>query len=113
MDDQEFGGGGETRRASSALPTPEIQAGSLSLREVQDLTQFLKNMAFALYWHALDIREDQALEQAAGLGPYFQGRDSKPLKKVLIQSRYRSQEIARSHLRDLVTGLLRSIHQRE
>ena len=113
MDDEEFLAGGKFGSAGSTQWGVKIRESSLPLREVRDLVTFLKNLAFALYWNAKDLQDRDNTEQSAGLGAYFGTAASSPPRQAPAASGDTSQESARIQLRDVVTGLLRSIHQRE
>lgn len=113
MDDEEFLAGGQFGTGSSTQWGAKIRESSLPLEEVRDLVIFLKNLAFALYWNSKDLQEGDNVEPSTGLGAYFGLAPSHTIKALSAKSGDVSQESARSQLRDLVTGLLRSIHQRE
>jgi ubiquitin-protein ligase E3 C len=113
MDDEGFLAGGQFGTDGSTDWGAKIRESSLPLTEVRDLVTFLKNLAFALYWNSRDLQEGDALEQSAGLGAYFGTTVQGPAKGVTVRSADTSQGSARIQLRDLVTGILRSIHQRE
>lgn len=113
MDDEGFLAGGQFGTAGSTHWGAKIRESSLPLKDVRDLVIFLKNLAFALYWNLRDLQEGDDLEQSAGLGAYFGVAASSPAKQALVRSLDTSESSARIHLRDLVTGILRSIHQRE
>ena len=113
MDDEEFLAGGQFGTTGSTHWGAKIRESSLPLEQVRDLVAFLKNLAFALYWNSKDLQEGDHLEQPAGLGAYFGTADINPARGSPVKSEDASQDSARIQLRDLVTGLLRSIHQRE
>lgn len=116
MDDEEFLAGGEFGTVAAGGSTGwgrKIRESSLPLREVGELVGFLKNLAFALYWNSRDLLEGDSGEQAVGLGAYFGTVGSGPARRVPVVEEDAAQESARIQLRDAVTGLLRSIHQRE
>ncbi len=112
MDDEGFLAGGQFGTAGSTQWGVKIRESSLPLGEVRDLVVFLKNLAFALYWNSKDLQGDN-LERSVGLGAYFGTTAPNPERMALPRSGDASQESARIQLRDLATGLLRSIHQRE
>lgn len=113
MDDEGFLAGGQFGTAGSTQWGTKIRESSLPLKEVGDLITFLKNLAFALYWNPKDFQEGDNLEKSAGIGAYFGTAASNPARVVSVKSRDASEESARIQLRDLVTGILRSIHQRD
>jgi ubiquitin-protein ligase E3 C len=113
MDDEGFLAGGRFGTGGSTDWGAKIRESSLPLTEVRDLVTFLKNLAFTLYWNSRDLQEGDTLEQSTGLGAYFGTTAPSPVKGVTVRSADTSQGSARIQLRDLVTGILRSIHQRE
>jgi ubiquitin-protein ligase E3 C len=113
MDDEEFLAGGQFGTTGSTHWGAKIRESSLPLDQVRELVIFLKFLAFALYWNSKNLQEGDHLEQRAGLGAYFGVATPQHFKQVPIRSGDAAQESARMQLRDLVTGLLRSIHQRE
>jgi ubiquitin-protein ligase E3 C len=113
MDDEGFLAGGQFGTAGSTHWGTKIRESSLPLKEVRDLVVFLKNLAFALYWNSKDLQEGDNLEEESGLGAYFGTTAPNNAKIMPAKGGDASQESARIQLRDLVTGLLRSIHQRE
>jgi ubiquitin-protein ligase E3 C len=113
MDDEGFLAGGQFGTAGSTQWGTKIRESSLPLKEVRELVVFLKNLAFALYWNSKDLQEGDSLEEESGLGAYFGTTAPNNAKSMPTKGGDASQESARIQLRDLVTGLLRSIHQRE
>lgn len=113
MDDEGFLAGGQFGTAGSTHWGAKIRESSLPLEQVRDLIVFSKNLAFALYWNSKDLQEGDHLEQQAGLGAYFGTTAPNHAKSIPAKPGDASQESARIQLRDLVTGLLRSVHQRE
>jgi ubiquitin-protein ligase E3 C len=113
MDDEEFLAGGQFGTAGSTQWGAKIRELSLPLGEVRVLVTFLKNLAFALYWNPRDLQEGDALEHSAGLGAYFGTAAPAPARGASVRAADTSQGSARIQLRELVTGILRLIHQRE
>ncbi len=113
MDDEGFLAGGQFGTTSSTQWGGKIRESSLPLEQVQELVVFLKNLAFALYWNSKDLQEGDHLEQSTGLAAYFGTAPPVSLSRTEVKPKITSQDSARIQLRDLVTGLLRSIHQRE
>jgi ubiquitin-protein ligase E3 C len=116
MDDEEFLAGGKFGAVCSTDPEAKIRDGSLPLSEVRDLTTFLKNLAFALYWDSKDWLEWENSEQSHNIGAYFGTNVSNSPKRHATKSEDKSRESAKGqldNLKNLATGLLRSIHQRE
>lgn len=123
MDDEEF------FSASSLKSTNDQTSGSswatynaLPLDDVQDLTVFLKNLGFTMYFRAKDIvGEPQPESTGAVLSSYFRilssDRDSidppDPPMKTAENGIAGLAGISLDYLKGLVTGLLRSVHQRD
>ena len=115
MDDEEFLSAGETRVGASngmsgdASPTRD---GALPLQEVAEMTLFLKNLAFALYWNASDFNEDPP--ESSTIGTYLGTADSEPSRRSVPKPQRinRPQSISTDHLKSLVTGVLRMLHER-
>jgi ubiquitin-protein ligase E3 C len=112
MDDEEFLAGGQFGKTGSTQWGAKIRESSLPLEDVRALVIFLKNLAFALYWNSRDLQEGDTLDASASLGAYFGTVAESPARRVSAESDT-SRESTRVQLRDLVTGLLRSVHQRE
>ncbi|KAL8658180.1 MAG: hypothetical protein Q9226_001207 [Calogaya cf. arnoldii] len=117
MDDEDF--------LHGAKSTNDIESwtrrSALALDQVRDLTVFLKNLAFSMYWNAPEIAGVEEPENKGSIAAYFGGDvgalsenhpDSKPA---------RSQDAAiaglpwmtLSYMRRMVTGLLRMIYERD
>lgn len=62
MDDEEFFAGGE--HLSDTRGNKKISASALPLKDIEELTLFLKNFAFAIYWRAQDF--EGALDDDSG-----------------------------------------------
>lgn len=115
LDDEEFFS--EVMIASS---TSWTQESALSLREVMELTFFLKNLAFTLYWHASDLTVQEPTT-TEGLGVYFANIKSNealpPVGELPSKNKGRRLSgvtgIPLDYFKGLVTGLLRMIHERE
>lgn len=113
MDDEGFLAGGQFGIAGFTQWGAKIRESSLPLEEVQELVVFLKNLAFALYWNSRDLQDGDFSEEPAGLGAYFGTTAPSAAKRVPARFGEASKDNARIQLRDLVTGVLRSIHHRE
>jgi len=124
MDDEEFLGhtnGDENRARSNALP----------LYAVQSLTVFLKNLGFAMYYHAQQISEAldpsrdalSAQSLSRGLGRHFAGSThgirSEQSIRDLVEQHHQPvivggiTGISVDYVKGLVTGLLRAIYERD
>lgn len=117
MDDEEFLSGsspsddGHSWTRQSALP----------LDEVQDLTIFLKNLAFSLYWHASEIIETEPSGKQYTIAEYFSGNISSNSEIHLDNSTTKPDTVlfaglpglTMGYMKGMITGLLRMIYERE
>lgn len=116
MDDEEFLSAGEVRDAG--LPDADASAtrdGALPLQEIAELSIFLKNLGFALYWHASDLTDHST--DSNTLGTYLGTRNSETVVKERPKSGGESlsgrYSVSIAHLKDIVTGVLRMLHERD
>ena len=117
MDDEEF--------LSGDSPSNSMQSwtrqSALPIDQVKDLTIFLKNLAFTMYWNTTEIAGIEEPETQNSLAEYFSG-------KAGIASESRQEQLATklegsliggvtgmtlSYVKLVVTGLLRMIYERE
>ncbi|KAL8938707.1 MAG: hypothetical protein Q9211_003084 [Gyalolechia sp. 1 TL-2023] len=117
MDDEEFlGGSGSTDSTASWT-----RQSALTLDQVKDLTVFLKNLAFSMYWNASEIAGVEAPEYKNSIAEYFSGNlsaaaDNHPDARL---PRPRDVTVANlpgmtmNYTKGIVTGLLRMIYERE
>ncbi|KAG9811702.1 hypothetical protein KCU77_g19795, partial [Aureobasidium melanogenum] len=114
MDDEEFLGaksGTSLRDNNNALP----------IEDLKDLTVFLKNMGFAMYFNSQEISEsfETNLEplSTANLSRHFGGNtdaaESKPEAPPQTVSVAGTVGMSLDYVKGLVTGLLRSIYERD
>ncbi|KAL8778138.1 MAG: hypothetical protein Q9213_007554 [Squamulea squamosa] len=117
MDDEEFLTG-----AISADKTESwTRQSALALDQVQDLTLFLKNLAFSMYWNASEIAGVEEPETKSSIASYFSGNltalsDNHPDGRSI-----RTQDatiadlpwMTLSYMKGMVTGLLRMIYERD
>jgi ubiquitin-protein ligase E3 C len=116
MDDEEFLSAGEVRGEgianTDASPTRD---GALPLQEVAEMTIFLKNLGFALYWHASDFTDNSP--DSITLGTYLGTTNPEGAPKAPSRPRDRNlpgtQSVSIAHLKDIVTGVLRMLHERD
>jgi ubiquitin-protein ligase E3 C len=121
MDDDEFFSG-------ESLPTvPDTRVSwtkesALPLRDVRDMTIFLKNLAFTLYWNAADLDETSTAQEISSIRSYFSTSALPPESMTSFRDlEQRNKEkglsgvtgIPLDYFKGLVTGLLRMIHERE
>jgi ubiquitin-protein ligase E3 C len=109
-DDEEFFSAGQHDIYSN-----QIRDNGLPLTEVKDLTTFLKNLGFTLYFNAADITAaEERAEVSSGINFYNP-------KAVEIQAQKQSTEpsvggvagLSLDYVKGLVTGLLRMVYERD
>ncbi|KAI5264525.1 hypothetical protein E4T47_08770 [Aureobasidium subglaciale] len=114
MDDEEFLGaksGPSTRDSNNALP----------IEDLKDLTVFLKNLGFSMYFNSQEISEsfEPSLEllSPANLSRHFGGTSTATESKA--EARPQTISVAGTvgmsleYVKSLVTGLLRSVYERD
>ncbi|KAL8833718.1 MAG: hypothetical protein Q9170_004117 [Blastenia crenularia] len=117
MDDEEFLSG-------TAMPDSTgswTRRSALTLDQVKDLTVFLKNLAFSMYWNASEIAGvDEPLNKNS-IAEYFGGNlsaisdnhaDAKPARPrdAIIAG---LPGMTMNYMKGMVTGLLRMIYERD
>ncbi|KAL8710694.1 MAG: hypothetical protein Q9220_004712 [cf. Caloplaca sp. 1 TL-2023] len=117
MDDEEFLNGA----ASFDMDESLTRRSALTLVQVKDLTLFLKNLTFCMYWYASDIAGVEEPENKNSIAEYFSGiqasfsddhpdaRSSKPHDSTIAGL----PGMTVSYMKGMVTGLLRMIYERE
>lgn len=115
MDDEEFLGG-------ESISINRMTNNALPLSDIKDLSIFLKNLGFAMYYHAQDIADSfQPSSQTltpASLARHFGGSSTsaepEPEAKPLPQSSVAGiMGMSLDYLKGLVTGLLRAVYERD
>ena len=117
MDDEEFLAGTPVYNDQWSW----TRKSALPLDQVKDLTIFLKNLSFSMYWNASEIAGIEAAEAKSSLAEYFSGN-----KAVQDEHRYdegpsKHEEMAiagmsgmtLAYMKGLVTGVLRMVYERE
>ncbi|KAI9889688.1 MAG: hypothetical protein M1814_005089 [Vezdaea aestivalis] len=119
-DDEEFFSAGTTINENSmSKDVSWTRRSVLPLKDVKDLTLFLKNLAFTLYWNAAEIRGTKEKEQSTSLSQWFQpSSDFDPLAshdyhQSVDPSIAGVKGITLSHLKHVTTGLLRVLYDRD
>ena len=117
MDDEEFLAGTTAYNDQWSW----TKKSALPLDQVKDLTIFLKNLSFSMYWNASEIAGIEAAEVKTSLAEYFGGNKA-------AQNEYRHDEgpakleemsiagvsgMTLVYMKGLVTGVLRMIYERE
>lgn len=120
-DDDEFFAGDSVAVASGS-DVSWTKESALPLRDVKDMTIFLKNLAFTLYWNAAELHETPKPEDTSAIRNYFiPSADQQDSVKSVKDLEQRNREkglpgvtgIPLDYFKGLVTGLLRMIHERE
>jgi ubiquitin-protein ligase E3 C len=122
-DDDEFFSGASSFASSENTKKTWTRESALPLSDVKDMTVFLKNLAFTLYWDAVDLSEPALRPAAVSLSSYFNSTtnaSSEPLPSTKdLESKNQSNNlpgvtgIPLEYFKGLVTGLLRMLHERE
>lgn len=110
-DDEEFFTAGQQDVYSN-----QVRDNGLPLSEVKDLTTFLKNLGFTLYFNAVDITmaEEVATNSSIGL-TYFSSKalDTQTQKEPVEPSIGGVAGLRIDYVKGLVTGLLRMVYERD
>jgi ubiquitin-protein ligase E3 C len=119
MDDEEFLSGDKPPiNGLSPRRIEPVRDGVLPIREIADMTVFLKNLAFALYWNAAELIEsseqtdNDASVTILGISPSSNPTFSNS-KKLQREGQLSTTRLPLQHLKGLVTGLLRMLHERD
>ncbi|KAJ5084699.1 hypothetical protein NUU61_009278 [Penicillium alfredii] len=123
MDDEEFFSQAASFTASETQHISWTKESALPLQDVKELSLFLKNLAFTLYWNSADLVPEEASQQnLVDIGSYF-NRTSQRLPKSPMppDGDQRSQNgdlpgvtgIPLEYFKGIVTGLLRMIYERD
>ncbi|KAJ5601277.1 hypothetical protein N7510_010811 [Penicillium lagena] len=123
MDDDEFFSSASSFTASSNAHSSWTRESALPLKDVKEMTLFLKNLGFTLYWNSADLSEREPVEQSAGdLRSYFSSsmhssgvttKADEVEAKALVSNLRGVTDIPLDYFKGLVTGLLRMIHERD
>lgn len=122
MDDEEFFSSGASFTVSSNSRVSWTKESALPLTDVKDMTVFLKNLAFALYWNTADLSESETSDDIGGIRNYFSSLAPPPeyitsVKDIEMKHKDKGLRgvtgIPLDYFKGLVTGLLRMIHERE
>lgn len=110
MDDEEFFSAGQQDAFSG-----QVRDSGLPLPEVKNLTTFLKNLGFTLYFNAADITPaEERAATSTGLNFYsHQIAESHPAKEAQEPSVGGVAGLSLDYVKGLVTGLLRMVYERD
>ncbi|KAL9001301.1 MAG: hypothetical protein Q9169_000192 [Polycauliona sp. 2 TL-2023] len=117
MDDEDFLNGANSTNKDESW----TRRSALALDQVRDLTLFLKNLAFSMYWNASEIAGVEEPENRSSIAAYFSGdvaalSDNHPdgrtvgLQDATIAG---LPWMTLSYMKRMVTGLLRMIYERD
>lgn len=110
-DDEEFFSAGQQDIYSS-----QVRDSGLPLSEVKDLTTFLKNLGFTLYFNAADITMAEEVASDISMGfSYFNSKamDLQTQKDPVEPSIGGVAGLKIDYVKGLVTGLLRMVYERD
>lgn len=124
MDDDEFFSSASSFTSSEPTKTSWTRESALPLSDVKDMTVFLKNLAFTLYWNTTDLSDPEIRPAAVSLSSYFSSSTQGPGPSDPLPSTKDLETKSQTHLpgvtgipleyfKGLVTGLLRMLHERE
>ncbi|KAJ9272435.1 hypothetical protein DTO212C5_1620 [Paecilomyces variotii] len=117
MDDDEFFSGGASLAVSSSSRVSWTKESALPLREIKDMTVFLKNLGFTLYWNAADLNETHPQQETTNIRDYFNSSALPGVKDLELRNKEKGLPgvtgIPLDYFKGLVTGLLRMIHERD
>jgi ubiquitin-protein ligase E3 C len=121
-DDEFFSSASKMNKRNSSQTVSWARESALPLPEVRDLSIFLKNLAFTLYWNSSDILGTQEEISTGSLSQWFStsksslfvsGSDAKDKTKPAEISIAGVNGMTLDHVKGTVTGLLRMIYERE
>ncbi|RAK81077.1 uncharacterized protein BO72DRAFT_444628 [Aspergillus fijiensis CBS 313.89] len=122
MDDEEFFSNESSFTASSNTRVSWTKESALPLTDIKEMTLFLKNLGFTLYWNSADLNEHETVQGTGGIRSYFSSSalQSDPVASVKeIETKNKEKGlpgvtgIPLDYFKGLVTGLLRMIHERD
>jgi ubiquitin-protein ligase E3 C len=117
MDDEEFFSGSPTYSSTVNQPSSWTRESALPLGEVRDLTIFLKNLAFTMYWNATDLLGISSDMNSAGIGSYFNAsaiqKDERSILNLTELGIAGLAGLTIDYVKGIATGLLRMIYERE
>ena len=117
MDDEEFLAGTSVYNDQWSW----TRKSALPLDQVKDLTNFLKNLSFSMYWYASDIAGIEAAEVKTSLAEYFGGNKAAQNEHRQDEGSAKLDEMSIAgvsgmtlvYIKGLVTGVLRMVYERE
>ncbi|KAI9863976.1 MAG: hypothetical protein M1824_006014 [Vezdaea acicularis] len=120
-DDDEFFSQGSSAAKEDKMPLSWIRQSALPLSEVQELTTFLKNLGFAMYWYAAELTGARHMAESASIGHYFNPyannrTQNDPTASAVEDSNLQVAGIigvSLDSIKGTVTGLLRMLYERD
>lgn len=122
MDDEEFFSGGNVVGIENGAQSSRTRENALPLADVRDLTVFLKNLGFTMYFNAREILEDGQHDSPypGGISGFFR-LSSPAIDAVEPAEQNRKSEhsiggipgMSLDYVKGLVTGLLRMVYERD
>ncbi|KAF2179222.1 hypothetical protein K469DRAFT_304152 [Zopfia rhizophila CBS 207.26] len=108
-DDEEFFSGGKD------VFSNQVRDNSLPLSEVKDLTTFLKNLGFTLYFNASDITVPEERDASSTSLSFFNPKmpEAQAQKQTAEPSVGGVAGLSIDYVNGLVTGLLRMVYERD
>ncbi|KAF2089321.1 hypothetical protein K490DRAFT_36855 [Saccharata proteae CBS 121410] len=122
MDDEEFFYGANPMAAASSARSSKTRENALPLEEVKDLTVFLKNLGFTMYFSASEIQGDNQRNDSGGsISSLFNVSTNTVtmLESTDAESRPAPSAIggvpgmSLDYVKGLITGLLRMLYERD
>lgn len=122
MDDEEFFSSASPFTASPNVLSSWTKESALPLKDIKDMTVFLKNLAFTLYWNVADLtKKGPVPSSAVDLRSYFNNtaQVSGTIERSEVEAKKEINDlpgvtgIPLDYFKGLVTGLLRMLHERE
>lgn len=123
MDDEEFFSSGSSFTVPSTSRISWTKESALPLTDIKDMTVFLKNLAFALYWNSAELSETETAADDTGVirnyfsSPALPSESITNVKDMSMKHKDKGLPgvtgIPLDYFKGLVTGLLRMIHERE
>ncbi|KAH7036726.1 E3 ubiquitin-protein ligase NEDD4 [Macrophomina phaseolina] len=123
MDDDEFFSGGNVMEIDSGIRSSRTRENALPLADVRDLTIFLKNLGFTMYFNASEILGDDQRDSSSsgGLREFFRlSSTSNETAGTSQEDRKPEQHsiggitgMSLDYVKGLVTGLLRMVYERD
>lgn len=125
-DDEEFLSGGRINSShDNGSVISRTRDSALPLQDVKELTIFLKNLAFTMYYNTADLLDDGQPSGEGGLSTYFGARPSQAPISVLSPVRQERKSVSAKgalkpvagmafmYVRTVVTGVMRMIYERD